>query len=162
MRSWLLVLGACGRIGFDPQSAGGDDGTGPDAPGVPGDAATDGKPPASDAMSACADAIAVAVGSTAPLDTCSGEDRIDACAPNKRELVFRFVPAVTGSYTIKARDAGSQNVSNSTARLDAMCGLRLGCGGILTTPFTAGVAVYFAVEPSVGACATIQFDIAAN
>jgi hypothetical protein len=83
--------------------------------------------------------------------------------PNKRELMFRFVPPTTRSYTIKARDAGTQNVSNSTVRLDATCTARVGgCTGVLGTQLTGGQPIYFAVEASSGRCASIQFDITAN
>ncbi len=160
----VTLLAGCGRVGFDPQSGGGDDGPGGDA--STGDGTT--TPPDTnttpiDAVDLCARAMTVNVGSTAPLDTCSGEDKMDNCSTGKREVVFKFVPPMSAGYTIRARDAGTQNVSNSTVRLNASCTDRVsGCTGILGTTFSANEPVYFAVEASQGACATIEFEIDAN
>jgi hypothetical protein len=162
MRVWLLVLGACGRIGFDPSSPD-DPGGAIDAAGTTGDAPGDGGMTTIDATDLCVGAIPVSVGTTAPLDTCTGTDRLDTCSTAKRELVFRFVPPTTRLYLVAARDPGTANVSNSTTRLTAGCTARTGtCAGILGTQFAAGVPVYFAVEASSGACASIELEITAN
>ena len=155
----MALLAACGRVGFDPRS-GGDDGPGDassTSDGVTPDTVSDTPP------DLCASAIAVNVGSTPPLDTCSGLNQIDTCSTGKRELVFKFVPPATAGYTIRARDAGTQNVSNPTVRLDASCAGRVGgCTGVLGTSFPANQPVYFAVEATGGACAMIEFEITAN
>lgn len=162
MRQALLfvIVTACGRIGFDV--TGGDtavdDASGQNEAGANGDAGADGAPDAFAAV--CANAMIVNVGSTAALDTCQGTlDNIDACSPNKREKVFKFIPPTTRGYTIRARDAGTMNVSNSTARMDSACVQTGGCTGVLGTTLTAGTTYYFVVEASATACASIEFEI---
>jgi hypothetical protein len=167
VRAAIVILGlsACGRIDFDPiaglvdaTSQSGDGAIGTiDAPGI------DAQAP--DALAAaCADAIPVQVGSTSALDTCSGEDLVDGCSsPGTRELVFRFLAPASAGYTFRARTAGTQNISNSTARLDAGCTAANGsCAGILGFGMAAGEVVYLVVEASSGSCASIEFDVIAS
>ena len=159
------MLVACGRVGFDPSVVG--DNTNNDATATTdgtstgGDGGGDAMAPVDAFAAVCASAMVVNVGSTVALDTCGGtQNNIDTCSTGKREIVFKFVPTTTRGYTIKARDAGTQNVSNSTSRMDNACLTRMGgCTGILGTTLTAGTPYYFVVEASAGACASIEFDI---
>jgi hypothetical protein len=165
----LATLAACGRIWFDPHGTGGDDtsgirdgATGSDGNGsgtidAPVDTPIDALP------ALCANAMPASVGTAAGVSTCAGQDVVDLCSPNKQEVVFRFVPPATAGYTIRAFDAGTQNVSNSTNRYDASCTMRIGgCTGIIGTALTAGQPIYFVVEASQAACATIDFEIVQN
>jgi hypothetical protein len=168
---WVIALGtlaACGRLGFDPLA--GDDGTGPgddggsnagdgggtgDSGSVTADAMPDAQP------AACATAFTVQVNVPYATSTCAGNnDRIDACGPNAtNEVVFKVTPATTRSYTIRARDAGTQNVSNSTAQINPACTTSGSCAGVTGIGLTAGQTYYFIVEASSGSCANIEFDV---
>lgn len=156
----LVLVGAC-RIGFDPTTGsddtpgGSSNGDGGTMTGNDGSLTIDAQP------AACAEATTVALGLTL-LDTCTGnQNRIDGCASGSttNEIVIHFRPTVTKAYTFAAYDAGTQNVSNSTARMNADCVTIQSCNGITGTTLTAGVDYYFVVEASSGACADIEFSI---
>lgn len=153
IRGGLLLLCACGRIGFDPLATG-DDQPAADA-NVAGDAATDGAP------SACQSAMVVGVGRTAPLDTCAAGDRIDGCAgPGVADLVFEFTAPTSRGYNFAAKNPGTDNVSNSVARVDSACATTSGsCAGILSFALNAGDTVHLVVEAASGSCTTIELEI---
>jgi hypothetical protein len=159
----LLALAGCGRLGFDAVGTTGDGASAGD--GAPngdanGDATGDTGMPIDAFPQACVEALAIPVGRTGTLDTCAMLDRIDGCGPaNTREIVFRFDPPATGSYTFRAFDGATQNTSNSTAVLNAACTATQNCAGVLGTTGTAGQPMYLIVEASSGGCAQIQFSI---
>jgi hypothetical protein len=158
--SVLVLVGAC-RFGFDPIR--GDDapgGGGGDGGTTSGDATDGSMMSMIDAQpAACAEATTVTTGITT-LNTCGGNDRIDGCAgAAKQEIVIHFRPTVSAGYTIAAYDVGTQNVSNSTARVNADCASIGSCAGVTGTSLTAGMDYYFVVEASSGACVDIDFSI---
>lgn len=161
MRWSVLVLVAACRIGFDPTTT--DDALGGGSNGDSGTSTgSDGATMAFDAQpAACAEATTVTAGVT-PVNTCTGlQNRIDGCASGSttNEIVIHFRPTVTMGYTFAAYDAGTQNVSNSTARVNPDCVTIQGCNGVTGTTLTAGVDYYFVVEASSGGCADIDFSI---
>ena len=159
----MIAMSGCGRVSFDPLGDSGPpslhDSSTSSGDAEVSDGAPDGTP--LDALgAACSNAIAVTVGTTTALSTCTGQDVLDTCSSNKQELVLRFVPPASGGYTFRALDPGTQNISNSTARLDPGCTMQVGgCTGILGTSLTAGQPVYFAIEAAAGACAMIEFQV---
>lgn len=154
MRSLALVvaLAGCGRIDFDPLRDGGGSASGSgDGGGSSGSADA--------AVTACTSAITLQPLTPIMIDTCAGTDLLDGCGPaNTKEVVFAFTVPTSGGYNFRARDAGTQNVSNSTGLVDPSCGSTTTCAGILSRTFTAGQVLYFAVEASSGSCATIEFE----
>src|SRR5689334_1525533 len=117
---WVLVVAivGCGRLGFDAQGGDAPGGPGRDSTIGGGDAMGDGSGNMSDASNACANAKVVTVGQRLATSTCVGQDLLDACGPaNTMEVVFSFTPPQSGSYNVRAYDAGTNNISNSTARL---------------------------------------------
>jgi len=167
---WIVAVCACGRLGFEPP-AGSDSqgsGSGSNDGGGSGSGAGDGggsglptDAPMVDAQpAACANAFTLQFNVPYATSTCAGSnDRIDACGPaTTNEVVFKFTAPSSGSYTIRARDAGTQNVSNSTGVVNASCNGTTQCVGVLGTPFTAGETRYFVIEASGGGCANIEFE----
>ncbi len=161
MRLLLLVLVGCGRIAFDP--IGGDDvaptgdGGGSGSGDGGGSSMTDGAMP--DALTACNNALTLQPLTSMAVSTCSGSDLLDGCGPaGTQEVVFKFVVPTTGGYNFRARDAGTQNVSNSTGFVNAGCTATVQCVGITSQPYTAGQVLYFAIEASSGGCANIEFE----
>jgi hypothetical protein len=155
----FVVVAGCGRIAFDPLGdgaigPGGDGSSGGDGGGSNGDGAP------LDAITACANAITLQPLTPIMIDTCStGLDQIDGCGPaSTREVVFKFTVPTSGGYNFRARDAGTQNVSNTTGLVDGACAATVTCAGILGRTFTAGEVIYFVVEASSGTCATIEFE----
>lgn len=158
---WLAVLVAlsgCGRIDFDPRFDGGPGGGGSGDGG--GSGSGDGGGGGGDTpVTACTNAITLQPLTPIMIDTCSGMDLLDGCGPaNTKEVVFAFTVPASGGYNFRARDAGTQNVSNSTGLVDPACGATTTCAGILSRSFSAGQVIYFAVEASSGGCATIEFE----
>jgi hypothetical protein len=154
---FVVVVAGCGRIAFDPLS----DGSAPVGDGRAGDgggSASDGPP--IDAPTACANAMTLQPLTPITIDTCAtGLDQLDGCGPaNTREVIFKFTVPTSGGYNFRARDAGTQNVSNSTGLVDAGCIATVTCAGILGRTFNAGQIVYFVIEASSGTCATIEFE----
>ena len=156
----IVLLAACGRIGFDPTGGitsmrdADDDGS------TNGDALNTGDARGPDAQTAaCATAMPVSVGIT-QANTCTGNfDRIDGCGPaGTREIVFRFAPTTTRNYTIQTRFRGTMNVF-STGKVDAACTGNNGCTGISSTNHTAGQTYYFVIEDPQGGCIDIDFEI---
>ena len=155
---WMAVLAglvACGRVGFDPLtgSNGGaldaHDGDGP--PGGFKDAPVDASP--------CAFAIPAPLNTRVATSTCVGHDLIDGCGPaGTQEVVFAFTPTVTGGYTFRAFDPGTNNVSSSTAQLATGCGAPTACAGVLGVTVTANETAYFVVEAAGGGCVNIEFE----
>jgi hypothetical protein len=86
---------------------------------------------AGDALaSACAAAIPVSLNTRVAANTCDGPDRLDGCGPaGTREVIFKFVVPVTGSYNFAAYDPGTSNVSNSTGVIDPTCATVAPCSG---------------------------------
>jgi hypothetical protein len=155
----FTVLVACGRIGFDdhqPVGGSGDDGAGGanDAQqGLAKDAATD-------APSACANAIPLMLAVRKASSTCVGGDLIDSCGPTgTQEVVFKFTSTATNGYNFRAFDPGTMNVSNSTQQLDAHCQPMGACAGLLGISVTQGETVYVAVEAAAGGCTNIEFEV---
>ena len=114
-----------------------------------------------DAATACANAQTLQPLTPIQIDTCStGLDQLDACGgTNTREVIFKFTVPTTGGYNFRARDAGTQNVSNQTGLLNAGCTATTTCAGILSRSYTAGQVIYFVVEASAaGGCVTIEFE----
>jgi hypothetical protein len=157
-RSWLLiVVAACGRIGFAPVGGDGDDNDDARDGGNGGDGSGQSM---TDATTACTNAVPVPVGVRVASSTCVGVDTLDGCGPaGTREVIFVFDPPTSGSYQVRAFDAGTQNTSNSTGQLDAACKLPKQCAGVLVTQFTQGVPAYFVVESSTGGCVNIEFEV---
>jgi hypothetical protein len=152
----FVVVAGCGRIAFDPLS----DGSAPAGDATLGDGGGSGDGPPIDAATACANAMTVQPLTPITVDTCAtGLDQLDACGPaNTREVIFKFTVPTSGGYNFRARDAGTQNVSNSTGVLNAGCTAITNCPGIFSSTFTAGQVLYFVVEASSGTCATIEFE----
>jgi hypothetical protein len=151
----ILVVAACGRIGFDPIATSienpmdAHDGDGP--PGGFKDAPTD--------ASACAFALVAPLNTRVATSTCLGHDLIDGCGPpGTQEVVFAFTPAQTNGYNFRAFDPGTNNVSNSTARLATGCGGPGSCAGILGVTVNAGETAYLVVEAAAGGCTNIEFE----
>ncbi|HEY5925717.1 MAG TPA: hypothetical protein VIV11_28720 [Kofleriaceae bacterium] len=164
----MVALVGCGRVGFDPTpgSGPGDDGGGGSGGGDGGGASdgsiTGGDAPMPDAQpAACATAMTVQAGTPIAISTCAGNnDRFDGCGPNSTfEVVFKFFVPATGTYTVRAFDAGTMNISNTTGRLNAGCTTTTTCTGVLQTTFTSGTIEYFVVEASSGGCTNIEFDV---
>jgi hypothetical protein len=158
---WVLLVAivGCGRVGFDAQG---------DASGVPGrdsvtgggDAMGDSPGNMPDAPNACANAKVVTVGQRLATSTCVGQDLLDACGPtNTQEVVFSFMPPQTATYTVRALDPGTNNVSNTTSQLNDMCTMGGVCTGITQKQLQAGTTYYFVVEASGGGCTQIEFLI---
>jgi hypothetical protein len=156
----VLLLAACGRIGFDPLTGAtgsnqfdAHDGDGPpggfkDAAVVPQDA------------NLCAFAIVAPLNTRVATSTCLGHDIIDGCGPvGAQEAVFSFTPAASSGYTFRAFDPGTSNVSNSTKQLGAGCAPLAGCSGVLGIGVNVGETVYFVVEASAGGCVNIEFEV---
>lgn len=154
IRAVLPLLCACGRIGFDPLAAG------DDQPATDARLAGDGSP-TDGAPSACQSAMVVGVGRTAPLDTCAAGDRLDGCAgPGVAELVFEFTAPTSRGYNFSAKNPGTNDVSNSVARVDSACATTSGsCAGILSFALNAGDTVHLVVEAATGSCTTIELEI---
>ena len=74
-------------------------------------------------------------------------------------MIFKFVAPASGSYTFRAYDPGTANVSNSTGVIDAACAKVAPCSGIYGTGLAAGEIAYFAVEASSGGCAPIELEV---
>lgn len=154
----LVVVTACGRLGFEP--VGGELGDGPAASGDAAldDATTVDAPAIDAAITACTAPIQIQVNVPITVDTCAGADLVDGCGPpNTREVVFELMVPATAGYTARAYNAGTQNVSNSTAILTGGCTQAMACAGVLGRGFTAGQTIYFVVEASSGTCASIDF-----
>jgi hypothetical protein len=180
--AWLLVLTAACRLGFDAtDGAPGDDGDevamdGDDTAMDGDDTAMDGIPSMFDARpdqqmlvpdasidaapTQCDSALVVTPGTRLVANTCRG-DLVDGCAgAGKEEVVFEFTPTASGGYNARAFNPGTNNVSNSVARVDAACAATTGaCAGLLGTTYTAGQTYYFVVEASSAACVDIEFLI---
>ena len=163
MMRWVLLVAVagCGRLGFD---AHGDASGGPgrDAVTGGGDAMGDGGGGGGDGAdapaNACTNAKVVTVGQRLATSTCVGQDLLDACGPpGTEEVVFSFTPPQTAGYNVRAYNAGTNNISNSTAQLNAACMQPGSCTGILGTTFQTGMTYYFVVEASGGGCASIEF-----
>ena len=159
---WVLLVAVvgCGRVGFD---ANGDASgvPGRDSPTGSGDAMGDGPGDMSDAApNACANAKVVTVGQRLATSTCVGQDLIDSCGPaNTQEVVLSFTPPQAATYTVRAFDPGTMNVSNATAQANATCTTAAQCTGITQKQFQAGMTYYFVVEAGGGGCASIEFLI---
>ncbi len=166
---WLLVVTAACRIGFDATDGSTDDRSDdvamdgddtvtfdarPDQQTLEPDASIDA--PATQ----CDSALVVTPGTRLLANTCRG-DLIDGCAgANQEEVVFEFTPTTSGGYTARALNPGTDNVSNSVARVDAACSASMGsCAGILGTTYAAGQTYYFVVEAAASACVDIEFLI---
>ncbi len=154
----LALATACGRIDFDPISAGAPvhdaRGSSGDAPHA-GDAADDHDA----AITACTNAITVTQGSKTTVSTCMG-DRIDGCGPTgTQEVVFRFVVPATAGYNFAAYDTGTMNVSSSTGLANTSCTAVGMCAGLLGTTLTGGETVYLVVESNTAGCKTIDFTV---
>jgi hypothetical protein len=95
------------------------------------------------------------------ISTCAGNnDRFDGCGPpGTFEVVFKFTAPSSGGYTIRARDAGTMNVSTMTGRINAGCTGTTTCAALIGTTFTAGQVVYFVIEASSGACVNVDFEV---
>ena len=152
----LGVVAACGRIGFDPLTGAtgsnqldAHDGDGP--PGGFKDAPPDANP--------CGFAIVAPLNTRVATTTCLGHDLIAGCGPaGTQEVVFAFTQDVTNGYNFRAFDPGTNNVSNSTARLATGCGGPGACAGILGVTVNANETAYFVVESSAGGCVNIEFE----
>src|SRR5690349_15266706 len=122
-----MVVGACGRISFDPivPPGGGSATTDANGDSALGDSSAN----------ACSVAIPVTQGVRSAQSTCQGRDLIDACGPpSTEEVLFAFMPPTTKSYNIAAYDPGTANVSNSTTRAAAGCtGVTGSCAAITGT-----------------------------
>ena len=160
--AWLLIAG-CGRVAFDPISEGSnptDDGGG----STMGDGSMttgDGSTMIDAAPTACmsTEVITMTPGTPVVVDTCVGMEVFDGCGPaNTDEAVFKFVVPTSGGYNFRARDPGTQNVSNTTGLINAGCTATATCAGIISRAFTAGEVLYFVVEASSGTCAQIEFE----
>jgi hypothetical protein len=160
---WVLLVAivGCGRLGFDAQGVDAPGGPGRDSTTGGGDAMGDGGGGGSEAgASVCANAKVVTVGQRLATSTCVGQDLIDSCGPaNTEEVVLSFTPPQTATYTVRAFDAGTNNVSNATSQLNAACTMGGVCTGITQKQFQAGTTSYFVVEASGGGCASIEFLI---
>jgi hypothetical protein len=161
---FAIALGACGRVNFDRLADGGagsgegEAGSGSGSDSGNGSAGGDGGalPPL------CANAIPVQLGVPALANTCAGmSDLLDGCAPpaNTPEVVFAFTSPANGSYSFRARDAGTQTVTNDTARLDTACTGRNSCAFLSFTSVPAGQTVYWIVEARSGGCEDVEFDV---
>ncbi|MBA3457524.1 MAG: hypothetical protein H0T42_30870, partial [Deltaproteobacteria bacterium] len=149
-------------LGFDPvggdgatatDDASANDATG-DSSGMMIDAAMIDALPA-----ACAQAIVITLGRTAPISTCTHPDLLDGCAATaKQEVVFKFTPSSTAGHTFAAYNPGTTTISNPTQLLDTNC-MPVSCAGLSGRTFTAGEPVYFAVEASSVACTMIELEI---
>jgi len=156
----LAPLVACGRLGFDPTgdsgsgSSTGDGGGGDGSGSGTADAMPDAQP------AACATAMTLQFNTPVAISTCAGNnDRFDGCGPpGTFEVVFEFTAPSTGSYTFRARDAGTQNVSNSTGIINGGCSATTNCAGVSGRPLSAGQVEYFVIEASSGGCANIEFE----
>lgn len=168
-----LALVACGRVGFDGGSSSDamshptTDSSSPSGDGAPpidapGTMMIDSSMmmPDTAMVNACANAMIVLAGQRLLTNTCD-QDMVDACAgPATQEVLFVFTPTTTKSYNIAAYDPGTQNVMNSTVRLNNSCTATMGsCAAINGTTLTAGTMYYFAVEASSGGCTNIEFSI---
>lgn len=173
--AWVLAVTAACRLGFDAtDEAPVDDGD--DGAMDRDDTAMDGLPamfdarpdeqtlqpdaPIDAAPTQCDSALVVTPGIRLLTSTCRG-DLVDGCAgAGKEEVVFEFTPTASGGYNAAAYNPGTQNVSNSVARVDAACAASMGsCAGVLGTTYTAGQTYYFVVEASSAACADVEFLI---
>lgn len=163
----LALLAGCGRIGFDLTGSPSDDSGGSgsstgDGGGSNGDgggsATADAMPDAQPV--ACATAMTLQFNMPVAISTCAGNnDRFDGCAGSGTfEVVFKFTAPSSGSYTFRARDAGTQNVSNSTGIINGGCTATTNCVGVSGQPLSAGQVMYFAIEASSGGCANIEFE----
>ena len=154
----LCLLIGCGRIGIDPigdpSGDGGGSATDDGGGSASGDASIDAPP------TACAFAVTLQPFTPLNINTCTGRDQVDGCGgANTEEVVFKFTVPTTGSYSFRARDPGTQNVSNSTAMLNAACTAIGPCAGVLASSFNAGQVLYLIVEANAaGGCAQIEFE----
>ena len=148
----FLVLTACGRIDFGPIVPTGDD--------APGDGRQrDGKPVDTELNACAASATMVTAGVPTTINTCVDPDRLDGCGPaNSKEAILEFIAPMSGSYTARAYDHGTTNITVSTMVLDNACANGSSCAGILGLDYTIGVPVYFLLEPpGGGSCADVDF-----
>jgi hypothetical protein len=146
-----MLVGACGRIGFDPITATQEH----DARRADDAALSDSLSDAT--ATACSFGVPIQVGVRLAVNTCTGRDLIDACGPaGREEVVIDFVPPTTGGYNVRAFDPGTTTVSVSSGRIDVACAGTMNCSGIIGTTFTAGQHYYFAYEAMTTACAAIE------
>jgi hypothetical protein len=160
----VLVVVACGRVGFQPlvDGSAGTSGGGDSGGGGPSDghsSVSDGSAASDGAASACAAALNVMVGAVTT-STCVNGDQLMGCGPaGTKEVIFKFVAPATSGYNFAAYDHGTTNVSDSTAQLDMTCTTAETCAGILGLSMNQNDVLYFIVESSTGGCDTIDFTI---
>ena len=153
----VVALAACGRVGFEPTVDGArpptDDGAGTGDGTMAIDAAVDALPVA------CAEAIPVQLDTRMTIDTCTGmNDRFGGCGPpGTQEVVFAFTAPASRGYTFGAYTTGTNNISNSSGRIDTACGATMSCSGLTGFSMDAGDTVYIVVEAAAGGCVTIDF-----
>jgi len=135
-----LLLGACGRIGFDPLGTETDGGTGPGGDG----ASPDTMGPAG--AGTCAAPVALGFGDTI-IDTCLATDVEVGCSAGAPDVVVVFTPPATAYYDVIASASLTFGTSLSPACNSGIC------TGSVGMTFQAGVAYPFVVEAMGGGCA---------
>jgi hypothetical protein len=158
----LLVVAACGRVGFQPLVDGAVATSSSDSGTTSDGRVSDGARPSDAAASACAAALDAQVG-VVMTSTCIDGDHLKGCGPTgTQEVIFKFVAPATSGYNFAAYDHGTTNVSDSTAELDASCTMTATCSGILGLSMNQNDVLYFIVESSSGGCDMIDFTITAS
>jgi hypothetical protein len=154
----LIMIAACGRIGFDPNG-----GAGPPSDGRPPNDGSGSQPidarPIDAPPTVCQTmSVPVTAGVVAQVNTCGGTDAIDGCGPAMtQELLLAFTPAASGGYNARAYDRGTQNITTSTSVMDAACSGHGGCAGLLGLQYQQGVTYYFVLEAPAGGCKDVDF-----
>lgn len=154
-----MAVAGC-RFNFDPRDdargATSDDG---------GTSITDaveiGDGPGTDApQTACTDAIALPLNTLVPGDSCTGFDRIDGCGPaGREEIVYKFTAPASGSYTFRAFEPTTMNISTSTAVVAPGCVTTSNCAALYGTSLTAGTTIYLAIEGGSTACTQFRMQV---
>ena len=70
-----------------------------------------------------------------------------------------MTPAASAGYTIRAYDGMTNNTTNSTQQLNAVCLPTGGCAGVIGMGLTGGMTYYFVVEASAGGCTNVEFSV---